>query len=62
MTTRLEARLKRAEMAVGSTDMDYWSRQPVEDWPIRVLVFFLTGCTVTDEQAWLLIEHPLYQA
>ena len=62
MTTRLEARLKRAERAAGSTDMDYWSRQPVEEWPTRVLVFFLAGCRVTDEQAWPLLEHPVYKA
>jgi hypothetical protein len=50
MTTRLEARLKRMELAVGSDDMGYWSRQPEEEWPTRVLVLFLAGCTVTDEQ------------
>ena len=62
MTTRLEVRLKRMELAVGPTDMDYWSRQPVEEWPTRVLVFFLIGCPVTDEQAWGLLEHPVYKA
>jgi hypothetical protein len=51
MTTRLEARLKRMGLAVGSTDIDYWSGYPGEEWPTRVLVFFLIGCPVTDEQA-----------
>src|SRR4051794_37575691 len=42
--------------------MGHWLLQPVEEWPTRVLVFFLASYTVTNEQAWALLEHPVYEA
>jgi hypothetical protein len=42
--------------------MDYWLRQPVEEWPTRILVSLLVGYPVADEQAWPLLEHPVYKA